>query len=812
MSWLEDAKINSLGGKPEKKTTKAKTKKPKTELPDYFVVSKEPKKTTGDLYTEFTAVLLDAGFILPDGLQETHSEEPHRCDTTDSKKGSKPAWYFFRLIGNAAFATYGDWRHGGHTQWASYANGAPSLKEIEHINETIRIQAEKAREEREKLADIAKRFVQTKINTLPRLEQHDYFSRKQINTIIPQTSLFKMGSKTFSQESYFAVVPMYNDKGEVVNWQRIDGNGEKRFKKYAKKQGHFHVLGDLRGSKSIVYCEGFATGASIYLSLSCAVIVCFDAGNILPVMNNTEEMVKGKAIYIAADNDVNEVGLEKAQAARDKHKQSRITMPPTVGTDFNDIWCEHNGNSKAVTQITEVFRKAGYEPPDEAPSIIWDGSESIATIPELISKCPTPKLQSLTDWFFSTAPKGTEQTAMLGAIVFACGLAGRSYIENDMGNYSPIQACLIAPSGAGKDFIKKGINTVLGESDVLEDLIGASSYTSGAAIRNALIQNPVKISVLDEFGDKLSAAVRGSGRDYESFEAFKELYSDCRGKWIGRGYAMLDPTTGGGKKDLRTESIVNPALTILGISTPQQFVSAINESHVEGGFLNRFIVVDVSMIPIVRKRRINLEIPDWIVKHCELVSNKGKDPHVMSGVGNLSDFSKTYSQKPDPRVVVFPEEVSDMLWQFDTFLDDQYGGNTLMANICTRWAENARRMAVGIAAFEDPVNPRVTVELINWCITYVQYHGKKLAALIDRHAHHDKHHKLRNECLEAIRAKKDQGMSKSEMNTVKPFRGMRLADRDEILNELQRQGVIATNVKGVEKGNKVVYYAIKSNS
>lgn len=811
MSWLEDAKIQSLGDAPKQKTKKQKTKKV-TALPDFFVPVEDKKRTIGDLYTEFTGVLMDAGFILSDGLQEASGDEPVRCDMADAKSGTKPAWYYFRVVGNAAFATYGDWRYGGYTKWASYTNKQPTQKEVAEINEAIKIQAEAAKKKRDELAEMAKRYVQTRINSLPPLKDHPYFNNKKINQIIPQSYLYRMTtSRSLATQKILAVIPLYNTKGEICNWQTINEDGEKRFRKYAKKKGHFNVIGDLKGANNVVYCEGFATGASIYLSISCAVIVCFDAGNILPVMDETHELVANKSIYIAADNDANEIGIKKAEAARDKYGHTKIAMPVLVGTDFNDVWCEHGGDNKAIKAITEAFVKVGYEKKEVESVRVWDGEELETLIPELISKAPTPKIQAIADWMFATAPKASEQAALLGAITFACGVAGREFRENEMGNYSCIQACLIAPSGAGKDFLKKCIQKVLSRSDVLKELIGASSYTSGAAVRNQLIQNPVKISCIDEFGDKLTGAMKGNGRDAEAFESFKELYSDARGEWVGRAYAMIDPTNST-KKDYRAETIMNPSLTLLGLSTPQQFVGAITESHVEGGFLNRFIVVDTTGVKIKRKRKVVLDMPDWIVQHTELVVNQGKSPHAIMSAGNLTDLSKDYSNPAEPKEVIFPEEASDMLWDFMNYLDDQYEHNVLMSNISVRWAENARRMAVGLAAYENPMHPRVTVDLINWCITYVQFHGKKLAALIDRYAHHDDYHKLRNECLEAIRATKMKGMSKSEMNNAKPFRGLKLEVRDKILVELERMGAIGINIGDVDNGSKVVYYGTKRNT
>jgi len=132
-----------------------------------------------------------------------------------------------------------------------------------------------------------------------------------------------------------------------------------------------------------------------------------------------------------------------------------------------------------------------------------------------------------------------------------------------------------------------------------------------------------------------------------------------------------------------------------------------------------------------------------------------------------------------------------------------------MANLSSRWAENARRLCVGIAAFENPERPAIDMTIAQWCIAFVQYHGKRLGALIDKYSTHDDRHALRNACLEAIRFKKDKGMSRSDMNMERPFRGLKLSQRNELLNELEDMGMIGINIKGVENTGKVIYYATK---
>ncbi len=811
MNWLAEAKVSLDDDKPITEQ-KEEVKKPTTELPEYFHVFDEPSthvKTTGDLINEFTSTLIDAGFQLPDGLVETDTE-PMRCDVDGCKPSTKPGWYYFKRSGDAAFGSYGDWRLGGHTNWAGFLSGKPSQSEIAEINARMKEHAEAVKKEREILAAAATKYVQSKISALPRLTKHKYFADKKISAIIAQVEVFKMGvAGVLDENAADMVLPIYNVKGETVNWQRINSSGTKLFKKHAVKKGNFHIIGDVESSPSIVYCEGFATGASISLALNCAVVVCFDSGNLLPVMYSTRKLVDGKTVFIGADNDASETGVKAAEKCRDKFPDTFIAMPELVGMDFNDIWCaEDEGEGKRAKAVLDRFVKAGFQVPERAELRIWDGKDLLSTTPELLKTIPCTNVQSVAEWMESTAPKSSRQVALLGAITLACGAASRVFMENERGNFSPIMGCLIAGTGTGKDFIKKCIHKVLLESNQksLKDVFGGSSFTSEAALRAHLIQSPVRISVIDEFGDKLARGLKGNGRDSEAFEAMKEVYSDSRGVWGGRSYAMPDGQNT--KKDLRAEPIHNPCLTMLGMSTPQQFVDALTSSHVEGGFLNRLIVMDARNDRITKRRKIELGIPDWIIKHCEAVVDRG-DELKYGNMGNLEDMSRSYSNKADPKIINISTEVSNLFFDFDDYLDDEYQHNEFMRNVSCRWLENARRLCVGLAAFEDPYKPVITTELAQWCISFVQYHGKKLAALIDRYSTQDPKHKQRNDCLEAIRETLHNGMSRTDMNKIFPFKGMAIKNRNEVLNDLQDQGAIGVNMTGLEKKGEVRYYALK---
>lgn len=104
------------------------------------------------------------------------------------------------------------------------------------------------------------------------------------------------------------------------------------------------MIGNLLNAKEVYICEGYATGATIHLATKKPVIVCFYAGNLLPVLEALKTICV--EFIIAADNDVykaKNTGKEAAEAISRKFGY-KVLLPrfkdiSTKPTDFNDLYC-----------------------------------------------------------------------------------------------------------------------------------------------------------------------------------------------------------------------------------------------------------------------------------------------------------------------------------------------------------------------------------------------------------------------------------------------------------------------------------------
>jgi phage/plasmid primase-like uncharacterized protein len=122
------------------------------------------------------------------------------------------------------------------------------------------------------------------------------------------------------------IVPMRDIEGNLWSFQQIQADGTKMFLKDARKSGLMLRLGDER-TDVVFLCEGWATGASVYLSTGRTTFVCFSANNLDSVAGQLKCKYPGIVTLVAGDND--EPGHCHSQPA---------VYPPGYKSDWSDIY------------------------------------------------------------------------------------------------------------------------------------------------------------------------------------------------------------------------------------------------------------------------------------------------------------------------------------------------------------------------------------------------------------------------------------------------------------------------------------------
>lgn len=153
------------------------------------------------------------------------------------------------------------------------------------------------------------------------------------------------------------LIPLRDLNGELQNLQIIFNDGKKkRFLTHGRKSGYFHVIGTITPGSPLIFCEGYATGASIHAATGWPVVVCFDAGN-MPVVAALFKSFPNRKLF-AGDND-----WETAQ--QEGKKNTGLIKAQEAAAIGGDAWCvpRFDGFSDAtgLSDFNDLHVAAGLE-------------------------------------------------------------------------------------------------------------------------------------------------------------------------------------------------------------------------------------------------------------------------------------------------------------------------------------------------------------------------------------------------------------------------------------------------------------------
>lgn len=176
-------------------------------------------------------------------------------------------------------------------------------------------------------------------DSIPTAHNHAYVITKGIKPY---------GAKTLSG---LLVLPLYAN-GELVNLQRINSQGEKRFLTGGQVKGAYMPIGKLtKETKEAILCEGWATGCSLHEATGTPVVIAWNAGNLPIIAQRLKDAFPTMALRVCGDNDSSGTGQKAAHEAAsfhglgvwciphftDEHLQACNDANKTKPNDFNDL-------------------------------------------------------------------------------------------------------------------------------------------------------------------------------------------------------------------------------------------------------------------------------------------------------------------------------------------------------------------------------------------------------------------------------------------------------------------------------------------
>ena len=258
-----------------------------------------------NVIAEFIEAMRESG-ITPD-CEIVADGQMHRFHVVGDRPRTLNGWYvlFDDSVNAGAF---GCWKRGISENWSAKKECTMSADEKERYRRRMdEIRKQRAEE-------------QSRLNTECRkLSKKLWDKAKNATDSNPYLKLKGVHAYGVRQLRDLLLIPVRNTAGELQGLQFISPVGSKKFKSGTVKTGHYHSFGKII-DRTILICEGYATGASLHEATGHAIAVAFDAHNLKSVALALRRKYSDYRLIICADNDVGTEGnpgvLKATEAAR----------------------------------------------------------------------------------------------------------------------------------------------------------------------------------------------------------------------------------------------------------------------------------------------------------------------------------------------------------------------------------------------------------------------------------------------------------------------------------------------------------------
>lgn len=402
-------------------------------------------------------------------------------------------------------------------------------------------------------------------------------------------------------------------------------------------------------------------------------------------------------------------------------RKHNLSIHPTGITDF--------GTGETYTPIDLVMRafdcsqeyattwlRARLGLTDEEPivlQVVDDGeqdSEAVAPPPSISDELPARLAQTtglvgaLADWICTSARRPQPALALMSALVIVGVAAGRTYAGPTRSG-THLYALGLAPSGGGKEYPLRACTRILTLAG-LNNRVGPGQFVSMPAVISTITRPPhCVVAAIDEFGSFLS---RINNKRASSFEG--AISGMLRSLWGINFESFATPEWA----QRQSEIIQAPALSILGVSTHEEFYAALTGGDVVNGFLNRFLLLSTSRRPQDQDPDEDAtQPPDFILADLKQIGAT-RPTSLLAHSGGPCD--------PAVRAQWGSAEAKDRWKQFARKLE----AIEKHASFFARTAEIALRIATIKAIGDNPTEPRISLDDVVWACDVAEWSALKM--------------------------------------------------------------------------------------
>jgi hypothetical protein len=226
-----------------------------------------------------------------------------------------------------------------------------------------------------------------------------------------------------------------------------------------------------------------------------------------------------------------------------------------------------------------------FETPANTPA------EAVSPPPSHIADAPVDTLAAFTtvpgvvgdiiDWITATARRPNRVLALGAAVAVVGTLIGRR-VAGPTRSATHLYVVAVGRTGSGKQYLLDAV-TALMKAAGAQGHIGPGEFISMPSVVNFILRKPLALCLQDEFGAFLLRILSRKASGFES--AISKI---LRTLW-GTSFSAM-ATAEWASREMKI--IQSPAISILGLSTPNEFHAALQGDSVSNGFLNRFLVLN----------------------------------------------------------------------------------------------------------------------------------------------------------------------------------------------------------------------------
>lgn len=392
-------------------------------------------------------------------------------------------------------------------------------------------------------------------------------------------------------------------------------------------------------------------------------------------------------------------------------------------------------------------------------------------------------LGTVVDLYNRTAPKPQPQFAIQAALALGSVVLGRRW-KTTANNWSSMYFVNVGKSASGKEHPRTLIEAIL-DAAQLGHLIGGSGYTSSGAVFSALHHQPCHLAIIDELGDMLgNAQSQGNFHKRESVTELVKCWGLLDSTLRPQSYSTMSLSVQQ-RAEVLKRVVYRPALSLLGMTTPGTFYRSLTEQSIEGGFLNRLLVVQSSIGRQLSRDADPLEVPDSVIEWCHAVRS--------GSVGNLADLDLAADHIPMPRIVDFMPDASALFRQYE--VECVAAMNALdaegLAEMEGRSREKAMRIALILALSDSVTLPFIRKEHAEWAIAYVRHYTAQTIQAVRENMHGSQFAQWRAAVLESVRRGGPRGLTERELShNCRMYAGLEPRLRKAVMDSLRAEGLL----------------------